>query len=65
MTPKMTKKRLSLKKRGLVTTVQPELDFSMTCGLREVLDNVLKIKYVKFQNIPMTRCRDIGQKPEK
>ena len=45
---------------GLVTTIQPELDFSRTCGFREVLDNVQVIKYVKFQNIPMTRCRDNG-----
>ena len=37
MTPKMTKKRLSLKKRGLVTTVQPKPEFSRTCGFREVL----------------------------
>ena len=37
MTPKMTKKRLSLKKRGLVTTVQPKPEFSRTCGFRKVL----------------------------
>ena len=44
--PKMSKTRRknekakSLKKMGLVTTIQPELDFSRTCGFREVLDNV-------------------------
>ena len=36
MTPKMTKKRLSLKKRGLATTIQSELEFSRTCSFREV-----------------------------
>ena len=37
MTPKMTKKRLSIKKRGLVTTVQPKPEFSRTCCFRVVL----------------------------
>ena len=29
--------KTSLKKRGLATTVQPELEFSRTYGFREVL----------------------------
>ena len=33
-TPKMPKKRPSLKNRGLVPTIQPEPDFSWTCGFR-------------------------------
>ena len=32
--PKMLKKWLSLKNRGLVPTIQPEPDFSWTCGFR-------------------------------
>ena len=35
----MPKKRASLKNRSLVPTIQPEQDFSWTCGFREVLDD--------------------------
>ena len=34
---KNDEKRRSLRKRGLVTTVQPKPEFSRTCGFREVL----------------------------
>ena len=37
---KKSKKLLSLKNRGLVTSKQLEPDFSWTCGFRKVLDNV-------------------------
>ena len=37
MKPKMTKKRLSIKKGGLVATVQTKPEFSRTCGFRIVL----------------------------
>ena len=37
---KKRQKTTKSQKRGLVTTIQPELDFSRTCGFREVLDNV-------------------------
>ena len=52
MTPKMTKKRLSLKKRGLATTVQPELEFSRTCGFREVLGINEDCSNAKFRQNP-------------
>ena len=44
----MTKKRQNLKNRGLVPTIQPETDFSQTCGFREVLSNVELITQTKF-----------------
>ena len=59
---KNDKKRPSLKNRGLVPTIQPEPDFSWTCGFREVLDNVDLILYMKFQKIVMTGCKDMDKK---
>ena len=64
-TPKTPKKRLSPKNRGLVPTIQPEPDFSWTCGFRYELDNVELVMYVKFQKHLMTGCRDMDKKPQK
>ena len=63
--PKMPKKGLSLKNRGLIPTIQPEPDFSWTCGFREVLDNAELIMYMKFQKLLITRCRDMDKKHQK
>ena len=57
----MLKKRLSLKKRGLVPTIQPEPDFSWTCRFCQMLDNVELIMYMKFQKLLMTGCRDMDK----
>ena len=54
-----------LKNRGLVPTIQPEPDFSWTCGFRQKLDNVELIMYMKFQKILMTGCRDMDKKHQK
>ena len=54
----------SLKNRGLVPIIQPEPDFSQTCGFCEILDNV-ELTYMKFQKILMTGCRDKGTKHQK
>ena len=61
----MLKKRESLKNRGLVPTIQPEPDFSWTCGFRYMLDNVEVIRYMKFQKLLMTGCRDMDKKRQK
>ena len=61
----MPKKRQSLKNRGLVPTIQPEPDFSWTCGFRQMLDNVELIMYIKFQKLLMTGCRDMDKKHQK
>ena len=55
----MLKKRLSLKNRGLVPTIQPDPDFSWTCGFHWVLHNVELVMYTKFQKILMTGSRDM------
>ena len=67
-TAKMThslKMTLSLKSRGLVPTIQPELDFSLTYSFQEVVDNVELITYMKFQKTLKTRCKDMGKKLKK
>ena len=65
ITPKKLKKQPSLKNRGLVPTIQPEPDFSWTCGFRQMLDNVELIMYMKFQKLLMTGSRDIDKKHQK
>ena len=54
----MLKKLASLKNRGLVITIQPELNFSWISDSRQKSDNVMLIMYMKFQKILMTECRD-------
>ena len=61
----MQKKRLSLKNRGLVPTIQPEPDLSWTCGFPQVLHNVELIMYMKFQKTLMTGYRAIDTKHQK
>ena len=39
-----------------------EPDFSQTYRFREEVDNVELITYMKFQNILMTGCRNMGKK---
>ena len=48
---KKVKKLLSLKNRGLATTVQPEKDFSRTCSFREVLGINKDCLNAKFHRI--------------
>ena len=57
----MRKVRRSLKNRGLVHSIQPEPDFSWTYGFRKELNDVELITYMKFQNIFMIGCRDMGK----
>ena len=52
MTPKITKKGQSLKKRGLVTTVQPELELSRTWGFPKVLGINEDCSNAKFRQNP-------------
>ena len=54
---------MSLKNRSLVPAIQPEPDFSCTCGI--VLDNVELIMYMKFHKILITGCRDISKRYQK
>ena len=44
--------RVSLKKKGLVTTVQPKPEFSRTCGFREVLGINEDCSNAKFRQNP-------------
>ena len=46
-------------------TVQPEPDFSWTCGFPNVLNNVKPITYMKCQKMLMTGCREMGKKYQK
>ena len=49
---------------GLVPNIQSKTDFSWTCGLQEVLDNV-EFTYMTFQKIVMTQFRNMGKKHQK
>ena len=48
--------------RSLVPTIQPQPDFSQTCGFWKDFDNV---DFMNFQNILMTRCKDTCKKLQK
>ena len=61
----MPKKWQSLKNRVLVSTIQPEPDFSWTCCFHSVLDNVELIMYMQFQKLLMTGSRDMDKKHQK
>ena len=61
----MPKKWPSLKNRGLIPTIQPDPDFSLTCGFCLVLDNVELFMYMKFQKFLMTRWRDMDKEHQK
>ena len=48
--------------KGLVSTIQPESDFSGTYGFDEIVDDVKLIIHMKFQNILMNGCTNMGKK---
>ena len=52
----------SQKIRCLVSIIQLESDFSLTCGVRQVIDNVEFIMYMKLKTILRTGGRYIGKK---
>ena len=49
----------------MVPTTQPGPDFSCIYGIREVVDHVELITCMKFQNILMPECKDIGKQLQK